>query len=331
MLMNIKHTRYFIILLFLLLYLQVIFATPTSPTSDFIDNKDGTVTHKTTELTWMRCAMGQQWTGSTCQGKASTYTYSYALALTSTFAGHTDWRLPNIAELQTIVEYANSELALNKTIFPTNLSDFPDPVHSVFRSASPVVDYADNAWYVSLYHGSNGYGGNNVGFVVRLVRSGQSLPNDLTTPYDDFIDNQDGTVTHKRTGLMWQRCSVGQIWTDSTCKWKREAGKYTYDQALALTDNFANHKDWRLPNVLELVSIVEYGSSNPVINRELFPNTPRSSFWTSSPSYLLLGKDFPKGNLAFAWNVDFSNGRDDTSLRSNLFEVRLVRNTASHK
>ncbi|MDP2902572.1 MAG: hypothetical protein Q8N96_05635 [Methylovulum sp.] len=56
----------------LLLFTSTAFATPTTPTSDFTDNNDGTVTHKTTGLTWMRCAMGQTWTGAACTGTADT-------------------------------------------------------------------------------------------------------------------------------------------------------------------------------------------------------------------------------------------------------------------
>ena len=93
-----------ITLLLLLFSLPSAFATPTTPTSDFTDNQDGTVTHKTTGLTWMRCAMGQTWTGSVCTGTATTYTYDAAKKLSYDFAGNSDWRLPNIAELQTIVE-----------------------------------------------------------------------------------------------------------------------------------------------------------------------------------------------------------------------------------
>ncbi len=55
-----------------MLCLQAVKAAPTTPTSDFIDNKDGTVTHRTTGLTWMRCALGQMWTGLSCSGAAST-------------------------------------------------------------------------------------------------------------------------------------------------------------------------------------------------------------------------------------------------------------------
>lgn len=37
------------------------------------------------------------------------------------------------------------------------------------------------------------------------------------TTTSDFIDNQNGTVTQKTTGLIWQRCSIGQTWNGSTC------------------------------------------------------------------------------------------------------------------
>jgi hypothetical protein len=103
-----------LLLLMLLVFCTAAFATPTTPTSDFIDNSDGTVTHKLTGLVWMRCSMGQTWDKATanCTGTAATYTWDAAMALKSNFAGKSDWRLPNIAELQTIVERENANPAI---------------------------------------------------------------------------------------------------------------------------------------------------------------------------------------------------------------------------
>jgi len=90
----------------------------------YSDNGDGTVTDPTTGLTWMRCAMGQTWDGAaaTCTGTASSYTYDQAVALTGTvsFAGHSDWRLPNIRELQTIVDLTVYNPAIDRKVF-TNM------------------------------------------------------------------------------------------------------------------------------------------------------------------------------------------------------------------
>src|ERR1035437_9456228 len=81
-------------------------ATPALAAKTYSDNGDGTVTDPTTGLQWMRCAIGQTWSGGTCAGTANTYSWAQANALTNTqtFAGQNDWRLPNIRELQTIVD-----------------------------------------------------------------------------------------------------------------------------------------------------------------------------------------------------------------------------------
>jgi hypothetical protein len=72
--------------------------TPTTLIQDFTLHDDGTVTHNKTGLMWMRCALGQNWNGATCTGSGQTYIWQAALqaAEGSSFAGHGDWRLPNI-------------------------------------------------------------------------------------------------------------------------------------------------------------------------------------------------------------------------------------------
>jgi len=301
-----------ITLLLLLGCVQSAFATPTTPTGDFIDNQDGTVTHKTTGLTWMRCALGQTWTGSTCSGTASTYTYDEAVALKRSFAGHNDWRMPNIAELQTIVERDNVNPAINNTIFP-------ETPNNLFWSSSPDVGDTRRAWLVYFSYGFvEGYGAAATSLPVRLVRASQSLAIGLSSPDTEFTDNKDGSVTHKRTGLVWQRCAVGQTWTGLTCS--GTADIYTYDQSLALTSSFAGHSDWRVPNANELASIVKYDAVNPAINTTLFPNTPIDMFWSSSPNV---------GNSNYAWNVYFNYGSVYNYYRHYSLPVRLVRASQS--
>lgn len=104
------------------------------------------------------------------------------------------------------------------------------------------------------------------------------------TPTARFIISTDGTVTDTRTGLMWMRCSLGQVWNGTTCT--GSAAQYVWADALAQADvsTYAGHGDWRLPNVKELVSIVERRCATPAINPEVFPATSSWKYWTSSPS-----------------------------------------------
>ena len=299
------------LLLLLLLFTNATFATPTTPTSDFTNNHDGTVTHKTTGLTWMRCEMGKTWTDSDCTGKAKTYTYAKAMALTSSFAGYSDWRLPNIAELQTIVERENVDPAVNTTVFPNARNKW-------FWSSSPYVSSADGKWVVGFYDGYVGNSYLSSSLPVRLVRASQSLGIGLSSPTTDFTDNNDGSVTHKRTGLVWQRCSVGQIWTGSTCS--GSANNYTYNAAQTLTSTLADYSDWRLPPANELASIVSYDKINPTIDIAVFPNTPSNGFWSSSP-YV--------GHSNLAWYVGFHYGVVDSKFRRSSLPVRLVRASQS--
>lgn len=102
-----------------LLVLAVAHARATfTPAGDFTDNGDGTVTHQLTGLTWMRCAMGQTWTGSTCSCNGSPYTREDATALTSGFAGRSAWRLPTPWKLASIVDFNAANPAANTEIFP---------------------------------------------------------------------------------------------------------------------------------------------------------------------------------------------------------------------
>jgi hypothetical protein len=74
------------------------------PSSDYVDNGDGTITHAPTKLMWKRCAEGQTWTGSTCSGTATSITAEEAAIIDGSFAGLSDWRLPTADELLSLVD-----------------------------------------------------------------------------------------------------------------------------------------------------------------------------------------------------------------------------------
>ncbi len=156
-----------------------------------------------------------------------------------------------------------------------------------------------------------------------------------TTPTADFIDNGDGTVTHEKTGLMWQRCSLGQSWDGTGCS--NKASRFTsWQQTLrqAAQNDFAGRSDWRLPNRNELASIIEYRCWMPAINSQHFPNTPAGKYWSSSP--------VSPSRFSVWWYVDFHSGIVSTGSASwlddelsdeldidiyySIDHVRLVRN-----
>ena len=195
-----KFTKLFTLLL--LLDVSCAFALDT-PTEDFIDNKDGTVTHKKTGLTWQRCSVGQTWSSGTCTGTAQTMDWNAAMASYENKTDCNQWRLPRIDELNTIAEHGAFNPAINSAIFPNT-------PNATFWSASVDASYPSLAWIVEFGLGQ-GYK-NSKYYLVRLVRGGQSCSFAPFTPTSDFTDNNNGTVTHKKTGLMWQRSSVGQTW-----------------------------------------------------------------------------------------------------------------------
>lgn len=149
-----------------------------------------------------------------------------------------------------------------------------------------------------------------------------SIP--ASTPSSQFVDNHDGTVTDNKTGLMWKQCSEGQIWKDGFCN--NFATSYSWQGALQQTrtanntKGFAGKKDWRLPNIKELSSIVERQCYNPAINKAVFANTDTyflsGDFWASSPNTQYSGD---------AWFVGFRRGNVDEAVKNSSNQVRLVR------
>jgi hypothetical protein len=120
-------------------------------------------------------------------------------------------------------------------------------------------------------------------------------PNDA----DRFTANGDGTVTDNCTGLMWQQRTAdvnsdGQSTSEDVIPWCSALN-------FCLNLGLAGHTDWRLPNVRELESIVDYGRVNPAIAPVFSSLIGR--YW-SSTSF--------EGRPEAAWLVEFFGGLSTT-------------------
>jgi hypothetical protein len=115
---------------------------------------------------------------------------------------------------------------------------------------------------------------------VRAVR-------DRPLEFGHFKNNGDGTVTDITTGLMWQQ---------------REAKAMTWEKALAYCESLdlSGYSDWRLPNIRELLSLVDDSRDDPSIDTGYFPGCRPSIYWSSTTHALYPG---------FAWHIEFNDGQ----------------------
>jgi hypothetical protein len=140
-----------------------------------------------------------------------------------------------------------------------------------------------------------------------------------------YVDHGDGTITDCNTGLMWEKkvpggdasvtCLTDLHGVDSTCTFVQAAGVWIAAINAEGGGGYAGYNDWRVPNIRELQSIVDYGRVAPTIN-PIFGPTADIFYW-SSTSFVALPP--------VAWNVDFLIGSVGFANEANSFRVRAVR------
>jgi hypothetical protein len=222
---------------------------------------DGSIHDKNNTYTW--CDTNPETNGGyngSC-GSGTDTTDFIDTVNSENFGGFSDWRMPTVKELATIVNSEFTNPRIDHTFFPnTQLSGY------YYWSSTTRTDSSLSAWNVSFYEGVVINGSKSLIYYVRAVRGEQS------GSLDNLVDNGDGTITDTVTGLMWQKV------TQNKMKWEPAI---SYCETLSL----ANYGDWRLPNRNELQSLVNYSRYDPAIDTFSFPDTKSDGYW-SSTNYL---------------------------------------------
>jgi len=154
-----------------------------------------------------------------------------------------------------------------------------------------------------------------------------------------FEIQQNGSVFDTVTGLEWQRCSLGESWSEELqqCLGYPQQANWRdtlFSVVLFNQEQLALGRDnnWRLPNIKELTSIVSMHCATPSIDTEIFPDAA-SSYWSSTPYMSNTVQSLVDGVVILenaAWNVNFSFTAQEQALGiSQLSAARLVRNAGT--
>lgn len=108
----------------------------------FTDNGDGTITDNATGLMWVKepGAIGGNF-GSAGSPAKMTWNNAIDECLALNYAGHNNWRLPNIKELLSIQQWQTGPPTINTAFFPNTVS-------ANYWTSSTLTAYSLNAWVV---------------------------------------------------------------------------------------------------------------------------------------------------------------------------------------
>jgi hypothetical protein len=271
------------------------------PDPRFTDNGDETMTDNLTGLMWTKNA--------NLPNDYMTWQEALDYCNNLTLAGYSDWRLPNVNELESLVNVNEADSAAWLTV-----QGFTN-VQASYYWSSTTFAYGPVAWFVGMWYGDLvAVSKSSDGLYVWPVRAGQCgsfdhsvicLPQTGQTkcyntsggeipcagtgqdgeiqagvarPDPGFTDHEDGTITDNLTGLMWTK---NANLPGGTTNWQ-QALDYVADMNAGTYPNYG-YTDWRLPNRKELYSLTDFSQYDPALPvGHPFTNVQAYLYWSST-------------------------------------------------
>jgi hypothetical protein len=201
------------------------------------------------------------------------------------YAGRTNWQLPSNYEGFTLFNF-------DKYVADEGASDFPALSVDYLWTRNPVVEFPGYGWFLSMgvpYNAPADLSGTEIAgtYTARCI-SLSAQPDIASARYfvATPLANQ-AVVFDSRTALMWTQNHL----TTAT----------TWSASLQACESleWAGSSDWRVPNAMELRSIIDFSRRGPAVDPAVFPSTSEEFFWTSTTA---------TSDNTRAWTVRFSDG-----------------------
>jgi hypothetical protein len=296
------------------------------PSPRFIDNGNGTVTDHLTGLVWAKSPL------SNLRTWANALSYADSLTL----GGHDDWRLPNINELESLVNAQEPDQAAW-----LNTQGFSNVQPNYYWSSTTLTWDSNVAWYAYMADGKIDYANyvkTNAWYTWPVRAGRQDIPdagspaNQWKTgqtgtyaPTDDgafqmgmmipasfrFTDNGDGTITDDLTGLMWLKdtnCMETHYpgaWPFGYANWQEAQDIITGINDGTYANCSAGYTDWRLPNRKELHSLADFSQSGPALP----VGHPFDNVESGPPGFYYLTSTTRANSTGSFWGINIGNGK----------------------
>ncbi len=313
----------------------------------FLANGDGSSTDQVTWLEWAGSCnlMATRDPAFDTDGDAGDgyvtwqHALEYVAALNAAvYLGHSDWRLPNALELQSVDNLDAQdtfEWLLGIDDYTSGLVGQPfTDVKLYLWSSTTVAGTTTSAWVWSTIEPSLFAADKSTfeatvwpvrgvsGVPPRLWRSGQTasyhagddgdLEAGAAWPVPRFVNHGNGTVTDQLTGLMWTRQANSP--GPATCidqdirflPWYYVGIPNAMDYVACLNAiPYLGYDDWRLPNRTELRSLVDHSAVSPALpTGHPFLNVQTSLYWTASDYF-----DDNHAGADYVYYVHLADGR----------------------
>ena len=230
--------------------------------------------------------------------------------------GYSDWRVPSIDELRSIINYDRSSPSIKTHYFPNNRAD-----DRYWTADVKLSTPATQAVAIDFTYGEDEFRDRDEYNYVRLVRGTKRLAVDD----DRYQDLGDGNILDKTTHLVWRQCSEGMSYDSSSQSCTGIPNTFNWHDALVQADLVTHgiYSDWRVPNIKELASIIEHDRQSPAVH-DIFASGVVDSYYFSSSPHLRYTSCYYTTSRSYG--ILFSSGVDAQLCRtSSDYYLILVR------